>query len=93
VAEYYGTAWYRQTFDVPADGRTFAMRVEFEAVFHTTTVWINGQMAGEHRGKGYTAFTFDVTHLQDVQISEFSPASLARLEVKFTQYPLASDLM
>jgi beta-galactosidase/beta-glucuronidase len=63
MAEYYGTAWYRRTFDVPADWRTFAVRVEFEAVFHTATVWVNGQMAGEHRGKGYTAFTFDVTHL------------------------------
>jgi beta-glucuronidase len=63
VAEYYGTAWYRRIFDVPAGWRTSAVRVEFEAVFHTATVWINGQMAGEHRGKGYTAFTFDVTHL------------------------------
>ena len=42
VAEYYGTAWYRRTFDVPADWRSFAVRVEFEAVFHTATVWING---------------------------------------------------
>ena len=63
VTEYYGTAWYRRTFAVPADWRTLAVRVEFEAVFHTATVWINGQMAGEHRGKGYTAFTFDVTQL------------------------------
>jgi len=63
LAEYYGTAWYRRTFDVPADWRTSAVRVEFEAVFHTATVWINGQMVGEHRGKGYTAFTFDITHL------------------------------
>jgi len=33
--------------------------------------------------------------LQEVEISELSPASLARLEVKFTQsrHPLASDLM
>jgi beta-galactosidase len=63
VAEYYGTAWYRRTFDVPGDWRTLAVRVEFEAVFHTATVWINGQMVGEHWGKGYTAFTFEVTHL------------------------------
>ena len=63
VAEYYGTAWYRRSFDVPADWRPFAVRLEFEAVFHTATVWINGQLAGEHRGKGYTAFTFDVTPL------------------------------
>ena len=77
LAEYYGTAWYRRTFDVPADWRTFAVRVEFEAVFHTATVWINGQMAGEHRSKGYKAFTFDVTDLQEVEISELPPASLA----------------
>jgi beta-glucuronidase len=37
--------------------------VEFEAVFHTATVWVNGQLAGEHARKGYTAFTLDITHL------------------------------
>jgi beta-glucuronidase len=63
LAEYYGVAWYRRTFDVRPDWQNSAVRVEFEAVFHTATVWINGQLAGEHRGKGYTAFTFDVTHL------------------------------
>ncbi|MGB7844773.1 MAG: glycoside hydrolase family 2 TIM barrel-domain containing protein [Candidatus Acidiferrum sp.] len=63
LAEYYGVAWYRRTFDVAADWQTFAVRVEFEAVFHTATVWINGQLAGEHRGKGYTAFALDITHL------------------------------
>ncbi len=39
------------------------MRVEFEAVFHTATVWINGKLAGEHLRKGYTAFTLDITSL------------------------------
>ena len=63
LADHYGTAWYRRTFDVSADWRLLAVRVEFEAVFHTATVWINGQMAGEHSGKGYTAFTFDITPL------------------------------
>jgi len=63
LAEYYGVAWYRRTFDVPADWRAVAVRVEFEAVFHTAAVWVNGQLAGEHRGKGYTAFTFDITDL------------------------------
>ena len=63
LAEYYGVAWYRRIFDVPVNWQTCAVRVEFEAVFHTATVWINGQLAGEHRGKGYTAFAFDVTRL------------------------------
>ena len=65
MAEYYGAAWYRRTFDVPPEWRAFAVRVEFEAVFHTATVWINCQMAGEHRGKGYTVFTFDINSASD----------------------------
>jgi len=63
LADYYGVAWYRRTFDVPVGWQSKAVRVEFEAIFHTATVWLNDQLAGEHRGKGYTAFTLDVTHL------------------------------
>ena len=37
------------------------MRVEFEAVFHTATVWVNGTLVGEHARKGYTAFALDIT--------------------------------
>lgn len=39
------------------------VRIEFEAVFHSATVWINGKPAGEHLRKGYTAFTFDISQL------------------------------
>jgi beta-galactosidase len=64
-AEYMGAAWYKRTFDAPLAWRDCAVRVEFEAVFHTAKVWINGKEAGEHKGKGYTAFTVDaVPHLK-----------------------------
>jgi beta-galactosidase len=73
LADYRGIAWYWRPFDLPgsdlpesfeqAGWRECAVRVEFEAVFHSATVWINGQLAGEHARKGYTAFTFDVTNL------------------------------
>jgi beta-glucuronidase len=63
LADYRGVAWYWRSFDVPASWRQRAVRVEFEAVFHTATVWVNGQPAGEHTRKGYTAFTLDITHL------------------------------
>ena len=59
--EYRGVAWYRRTFDPPAAGPDAAVRLEFEAVFHTATVWVNGQLVGEHAHKGYTAFRFDIT--------------------------------
>src|SRR5262249_19989870 len=63
LAAYRGVAWYRRDFDVADHWTGSAMRVEFEAVFHTATVWINGQLAGEHARKGYTSFTFDIMHL------------------------------
>ncbi len=61
TADYLGVAWYRREFDAPAEWATGAVRVEFEAVFHSATVWVNDKQVGEHLGKGYTAFTFDIT--------------------------------
>jgi beta-galactosidase len=61
--EYRGVAWYRRTFDTSSEWQNSAVRIEFEAVFHTATIWINGELAGEHARKGYTAFVLDITHL------------------------------
>jgi beta-galactosidase len=61
TADYLGEAWYRRQFHVPRAWREKAVRVEFEAVFHTAEVFVNGKKAGEHIGKGYTAFTIDIT--------------------------------
>jgi len=63
LVDYRSRAWYRRTFDAPSLGQSSAVRVEFEAVFHSAKVWVNGQFAGEHARKGYTAFAFDITHL------------------------------
>jgi beta-galactosidase len=68
LADYRGVAWYWRSFDLrarkaPASSKECAVRVEFEAVFHSATVWVNGQLAGEHARKGYTAFTLDITNL------------------------------
>jgi beta-galactosidase len=64
LTDYRGVAWYRRSFELPTDTeRDCAVRVEFEAVFHTATVWVNGRLAGEHARKGYTAFSLDITNL------------------------------
>ena len=60
---YRGVAWYWRHFDAPAAWQQCAVRVEFEAVFHTANVWVNGSLAGEHARKGYTAFSLDIAHL------------------------------
>jgi beta-galactosidase/beta-glucuronidase len=61
--EYRGVAWYRRVFEASDEWQNAAVRIEFEAVFHTSTIWINGELAGEHVRKGYTAFVLDITHL------------------------------
>jgi beta-galactosidase len=65
LADHRGVAWYWRTFDPPAKDSSpnAAVRLEFEAVFHSAKVWINGHLAGEHSRKGYTAFTLDITKL------------------------------
>lgn len=62
-ADYRGIAWYRRGFDAPPEWGACVVRIEFEAVFHSATVWVNGQPAGQHVGKGYTSFTLDITGL------------------------------
>jgi beta-glucuronidase len=61
--EYRGVAWYRRDFEAPQEWSERAVRLEFEAVFHTAKVWVNGKAAGQHVGMGYTAFTLDISHL------------------------------
>ncbi|HKV61894.1 MAG TPA: glycoside hydrolase family 2 TIM barrel-domain containing protein [Candidatus Acidoferrum sp.] len=62
-SDHRGIAWYRRSFDAPNEWQNSAVRIEFEAVFHTATIWVNGKLAGEHLRKGYTAFVLDITHL------------------------------
>ena len=61
LEEYSGKAWYRCTFEAPETGDDSWVRLEFEAVFHSAVVWLNGVRVGEHLLKGYTAFTVDLT--------------------------------
>lgn len=61
LRSYTGTAWYNRTVEVDAtvleSRRTF---VEFGAVDYWTSVWVNGELVGEHRG-GYLPFEFEIT--------------------------------
>lgn len=63
LADYYGVAWYQRSFNAHASWAGCVVRLQFEAVFHTATIWVNGELAGKHARKGYTAFAMDITHL------------------------------
>jgi Glycosyl hydrolases family 2, sugar binding domain len=66
----------RRTFEAPSEWQNSALRIEFEAVFHTATIWVNGEMAGEHLRKGYTAFVLDNcgNPLERLPVAANSPA-------------------
>jgi len=54
--DYYGVAFYRRTFQAPPEAASGVAFLEFESVFHTAEVKLNGVVVAEHKGKGYTAF-------------------------------------
>ncbi|MBZ5562798.1 MAG: hypothetical protein LAP13_10290, partial [Acidobacteriia bacterium] len=58
---FLGTGWYRRRFEAPGAWANQAIRLEFEAAYHSAKVWLNGKPIGEHIGKGYTAFTLDAS--------------------------------
>lgn len=58
-AEYAGTAWYRHTFEIPADYKNKAIRLYFESVYNDVDIWLNGKKLGEHH-VGFLPFHFDI---------------------------------
>jgi hypothetical protein len=59
--DFTGIAWYRFRFECPSNWTSQHVRIEFEAVNHTAMVFLNEKQVGEHVGKGYTAFTIDLS--------------------------------
>jgi hypothetical protein len=54
--------WYRRDFTVPADWRSQHVLLNFGAVSWGASVYVNGRLAGTHRGD-YGSFSFDITRL------------------------------
>ena len=59
--------WYRRTFSIPSQQAKITaawadkrILLHFGAVDWETTVWVNGQEVGSHKG-GYDPFTFDIS--------------------------------
>ena len=60
--DFIKSAWYRRSFTLTDDQLSGRVLLHFGAVDDTATVWVNGSLAGDHRG-GYTPFALDVTKL------------------------------
>ncbi len=61
--DFMPCVWYRRRFRVPEQwSDSSRLLLHFGAVDYEATVWVNGRLAGNHRG-GYTPFRFDITEL------------------------------
>jgi beta-galactosidase len=57
---YVGYGWYRKQIELEPSWQGKRISLEFDGVFQDAEVYVNGAMAGRHRG-GYTGFTVDIT--------------------------------
>lgn len=60
--EIHPIIWYRRSFTVPAEMCGKRVLLRFGAVDYECSVYVNGQMAGTHKG-GYAPFALDITPL------------------------------
>lgn len=62
VTDFMNCVWYRRMVRIPESMQGRRLFLHFGAVDWHAKVWVNGLLAGEHRG-GYTPFEFEITHL------------------------------
>lgn len=55
-------SWYRKKLVLDKRFNNKNIYLNFEGAYQVADVYVNGVFAGQHKG-GYTAFTFDITHL------------------------------
>ncbi|HXR08305.1 MAG TPA: beta-galactosidase GalA, partial [Candidatus Acidoferrum sp.] len=54
------TAWYRQSFTLPASAQGQSVWIDFDGVYHNSMVWINGHYLG-YWYSGYASFRYDIS--------------------------------
>lgn len=86
---YRGEGWYRRSFPWRQEYEEKQLFLEFEGSNIQTDVYINGQLAGTHKG-GYTAFRFNITpYIVPEQANQIA----VRVDNRYTQEiaPLTGD--
>ena len=58
--------WYRKKFIIPSEWKGKRILLNFEAVDHDTSVWVNDIFVGSHKG-GFDRFSFDITTFLNVR--------------------------
>ena len=65
LEDYFGKAKYTKKLGDVSELQGKTIRLHFEAVYHSARVSLNGKIIGEHKGAGFTPFSFDITTALD----------------------------
>jgi hypothetical protein len=81
IMRHQDRMWYRRTFTIPMEWAGERVLLNFGAVDWEATVYVNGQLAGSHRG-GYDAFSLDITDqlsggLNELIVNVYDPTNEA----------------
>ena len=58
--DYYNAVWYRRRVKIPSAWAGRRILLHFQAVDYDSTVWVNGEEVGRHRG-GFSPFSCDLS--------------------------------
>ena len=58
--DFMDCVWYKRSFSLPPEAAGQRVLLHFGAADYQTTLWVNGQKIGMHRG-GYVSFAMDIT--------------------------------
>ncbi|MDE2747975.1 MAG: beta-galactosidase [Chloroflexota bacterium] len=58
--DYYNAVWYRRRVRIPSAWAGRRILLHFQAVDYDSTVWVNGEEVGRHRG-GFSPFSCDLS--------------------------------
>lgn len=47
--------------EVPEEWLSVCVRLYFHSVYHDAKIYVNGELAGEHKNSGYTPFTVNIS--------------------------------
>jgi len=96
VGDFFGTIWFRRTFEVPAELRGQRLSLRFGAVDYLADVWLNGTYLGSHEGM-FNPFEFDVTDVVDLEgenvvaVKDAAPRDPTEyVQVDFSDNPLST---
>ncbi len=60
--DYYNAVWYRRQAIIPSEWAGKRILLHFQAVDYDSTVWVNGEEVGRHRG-GFSPFSCDISNV------------------------------